>query len=143
MVAFYWCPGYTQYCATKVFVKELFEALWTEMNGSVEYNWFGFMCKGNEGKIDFCNYQSGYVATKMSILQKESYAVPTPMVAAEGALKDLGLRPTSHSVLPHHFVGWVFRFMRYYMPRNMVNEAFYKLGLKENSELKSMNYKFF
>lgn len=72
MVAFFAFAGTTQYSATKVFIKHLYESINREM-----------ILGGLSDKIDFCCYQPGYVATKMSLLHTtEEFETYSPDFAA-------------------------------------------------------------
>ena len=83
-------PGDTIYCATKVFISHLFQALSKEIRFDLR----------SKNKIDILTYSPGIVDTKINIYSK-GIGVPGPMEAVEAVLKDIGRIDHSYAIFAH------------------------------------------
>jgi hypothetical protein len=64
------------------------------------------------------------------------------MVAARGALMDLGKRELTHGVIHHHIVGWFLRFGKDYLPSYILNKNIYDQGARVNKLLRAKGHAF-
>lgn len=83
----------------------------------------------------------GYVATKLS-MKKVGFTIPTTLLAAEGALKDLGKRVITFGVIDHHIIGWFIRLARSYIPSWIFNSFVQEQGINANTVLRKKNHSF-
>jgi len=85
------CPLLTVYGATKKFVEKFSRELNTEYGGS-----------GKNGfNITVQCVMPGYVATKMSKINRTSWLVPSPDKFVRSALQTTGLEPVTQGYMPH------------------------------------------
>lgn len=80
-------------------------------------------------------YQPGPVATKMS-REPEGIAVPSPLVAAQYSLRDIGHRMISNSILMHDLIGRFLKWGGQTIP-SVVSFALYKRAYDLNKKLRS------